>query len=148
VKDLNGRVERLGRRMRRPDPEEIDRRVSSRILMGITDALEKLRAAGSKRGGPGYAERPERKSVMEETYGPDWTVAQWCEEAIRRFVYNRLEECLSPGFCTHHDFRQYLEEDDLSPEGRERLVQEYLEHFRFLMEEEVGFSWEEPPEHP
>jgi hypothetical protein len=118
--------------------EEITRGIAHRIEMAILDELARLRAP---RHIPGQKDPKDRigPSLMKERYGPAWTYGQWLELAIRRVFFERLEECLSPGWVGTEDYLPCLDEEDLTQEGRERMATEWIESRR----EAHGGSWDE-----
>jgi hypothetical protein len=119
------------------DREEKRREIRRRISLGVLDELGKVRAPRFVRG-----QREPGPPLVEELFGEAWTPAQQHELAIRR-AFDRLEEILAPGFVTMDDYRSYVDDEDLAPEGRSRLAHAWLEAQR-LRREDAGEPWDEP----
>jgi hypothetical protein len=127
-----------------PPPEdlgEIKHKMFKRVRMAILDEYARIRAP---RHIPGQKNPKDRigPPLVVELYGPAYTTGQFHELATRRAVFDRLEECLSSGFITSEDFTQYLEPEDLTPEGREKLVQTLIGLEKEWLESQ-GIEWDE-----
>jgi hypothetical protein len=133
--NLIRRLENLEKNTPTPgeDEEQIQRGIRHRIFLAITEELGDVRAPRFISGQKDPRDRI-GKSLIEELYGPAYTEEQYCTLAVRR-AFDRLEEILSPGYCTGDNYLQYLNEEDLSPQGRERAAQKWIEAMRLDSEE-------------
>lgn len=122
---------------REDERERIKRGMRQRIRMAIVDERGNVLAPrfvpGKVNGGP---------LLLEELYGPAGTYGQQHELAIRRVLFDRLE-VLSPGFVTMEDFLPYIDPEDLTPEGRERLAGTWIEATKEGCIHERGMAWDE-----
>jgi hypothetical protein len=123
---------------REDERERIKRGMLQRIRMAIVDergnVLTPRFVPGKVNGGP---------LLLEELYGPAGTYGQQHELAIRRVFFDRLEEVLSPGFVTMEDFLPYIDPEDLTPEGRERLAGTWIEATKEGCIHERSMAWDE-----
>ena len=122
---------------REDERERIKRGMRQRIRMAIVDERGNVLAPrfvpGKVNSGP---------LLLEELYGPAGTYGQQHELAIRRVLFDRLE-VLSPGFVTMEDFLPYIDPEDLTPEGRERLAGTWIEATKEGCIHERGMAWDE-----
>jgi hypothetical protein len=122
---------------REDERERIKRGMRQRIRMAIVDERGNVLAPrfvpGKVNGGP---------LLLEELYGPAGTYGQQHELAIRRVLFDRLE-VLSPEFVTMEDFLPYIDPEDLTPEGRERLAGTWIEATKEGCIHERGMAWDE-----
>lgn len=110
--------------------DRIRRAMMQRVWCGIADELSAVRAPTAA---PGQKKWKRGPSILEQTYGEDYTLGQHYELAIHRAV-GRLEELMRPGYVTQEDLRPHLDKEDLSEEGRrefaDRLIRAKQRHLR------------------
>jgi hypothetical protein len=137
--DKHRRLGKLEASIPKPvDENYYKEQIAYRLLGAITGELGNVSAPtfvpGVVNGGP---------SLAAQEFGEDYTVGQWYEFAIRRAV-DRLEEVArKPYGNSMGDLTPYLEPEDLTPEGRERLVQVFVAHFK----EDRGENWDDANRH-
>jgi hypothetical protein len=139
---LHRRIKNLEATSTPPEPpEEIVRKMMQRLDMVIWDELGRVRAPHFI---PGQKDPKDRvgPSLVVQRYGAAYTYGQHHELAIRRVIEERgLDEVMKPKF-EGTDFRPYIKDEDRTPEGRERLVQMFIEFHKERVEE-LGASWDE-----
>ena len=123
---------------KRKTEQEIRRDILYRLNMTITDELGQVQApvfiTGKGNGGPSYA---------AQEFGEDYTVGQCYELAVRRAVARLEEVARKPVGISTGDLTAYLEEDDLTPEGREALARVFIEHRK----RSRGANWDKTNRH-
>jgi hypothetical protein len=119
--DKQRRVARLQERMPRVDREEIKSKMFYRLWWQVREEYDEISDRRFERG-EGLV-----PSLGEQWWGWDYTVGQCYEEAIRRAVSPEgLQKAMRPKF-EGNDYRPYLEEEDFSEKGRQKLFDRLLE---------------------
>jgi hypothetical protein len=139
-RELDKRLDRLEGG---PSPEdektEIKKQIVERVAIATLNEATSLMAPGFKKSRDPKDRQLEPEAVR--LWGEAYTEGQLREEAIRR-VFDNLEEVLRKPTGDSGDLLQYASPEDLTPEGKERLRQKWVEAERRRMEES-GESWAE-----
>jgi hypothetical protein len=136
--DKQRRVARLQERMLRVDREEIKSKMFSRLWWQVREEYDEI---SDRRFEQGKGLVP---SLGEQWWGWNYTVGQCYEEAIRRAVSPEgLQKAMRPKF-EGNDYRPYLEEEDFSEKGRQKLFDRLLEIIK-AEAEDLGEVWNEVP---